>query len=522
MASEKYREIEGFILKVGPDGEPKYFVEGTPESEMRSAMQQQYPDEPVDFKATTAIKNIPSSTLQLGKDLWTAVTNPLDTLGSVRNLAQGIVEKAMPDTMNGVDFGETENEKLVNAVGNHLVDRYGSLDAIKTTLMNDPAGFMLDASAILTGGGSLGVKVPGVVGKVAKGVQEVGKAVDPLNLTASAVKYTGGKVLPKDLPQNMLEEVMKFSTTLDQRYGAGTTAEMVATMLRENVPPTKAGLARLDAKISDLSGKVDKIIKDASKSGKKIPKNLIMTELQALRRQSDNVGNPYRRADLKQIDDLIKETQTHFDDFGSQDLLTLDNVQSLKRRWYKKLDFQKQNPNVAEAVSETTQEGTAALARGAKKRIEEAAPGIGDVNINYGKLLDLKNLGLGRSTARIGHQDAIGMSPLIKSQIGSNLAGDIGTMTGLVGSLTMRPKGKAGLAQELYNTQQRGLGEFLNNKWTGSSEIPLISGLVGDVPLGAIGIGSSAVPTLLRQGASYGGDYLDDKDRYRAFNRRIQ
>ena len=490
------REIEA------PDGTIIEFPDSMSDAEIQAVMKKNYPYEPVDFKATTAIKNIPSSTLQLGKDLWTAVTNPLDTLGSVRNLAQGIVEKAIPDTINGVDFGETENEQLVNAVGNHLVDRYGSLDAIKTTLMNDPAGFMLDASAILTGGGSLAVKAPGVVGKVAKGVQEVGKAVDPLNVATSAAKYTGGKVAPfvKADPQNMLEEVMKFSTTLDQRYGAGTTAEMVATMLRENVPPTKAGLKRLDAKISDLSGKVDKIIKDASRSGKKIPKNLIMTELQALRRQSDNVGNPHRRADLKQIDDLIKETQTHFDEFGSQDLLTLDNVQSLKRRWYKKLDFQKQNPNVAEAISETTQEGTAALARGAKKRLEEAAPGIGDVNTELGKLLDLRNLGLGRSAARIGHQDVIGMSPLIKSQIGANVAGDIGTMAGLVGSLALKPRGKAALAQGLYNTQRRGLGEFVNNE----------------------GILSSATPTLLRQGAIYSGDYLDDKDRYRPFNRRIQ
>ena len=485
------REIEA------PDGTIIEFPDSMSDAEIQAVMKKNYPYEPVDFKATTAIKNIPSSTLQLGKDLWTAVTNPLDTLGSVRNLAQGIVEKAIPDTINGVDFGETENEQLVNAVGNHLVDRYGSLDAIKTTLMNDPAGFMLDASAILTGGGSLGVKVPGTVGKVAAGIQEVGKAVDPLNLTTSAVKYTGGKVLPKDLPQNMLEEVMKFSTTLDQRYGAGTTAEMVATMLRENVPPTKAGLARLDAKISDLSGKVDKIIKDASRSGKKIPKNLIMTELQALKRQADNIGNPYRDSDLKQIKELTDATEIHF---GDQQLLTLDNVQRLKREWYDKLDFQKQNPNVAETVSKTTQEGTASLARGAKKRLEEAAPGIGDVNVELGKLLDLKNLGLGRSAARIGHQDVIGMSPLIKSQIGANVAGDIGTMTGLVGSLALKPRGKAGLAQGLYNTQRRGLGEFVNNE----------------------GILSSATPTLLRQGAIYSGDYLDDKDRYRPFNRRIQ
>lgn len=511
------REIEA------PDGTILEFPDNMSDVEIQSVMKKNYPYEPVDFKATTAIKNIPSSTLQLGKDLWTAVTNPIDTLGSIRNLAQGIVEKAIPNTINGIDFGETENEKMVNAVGNHLVDRYGSLDAIKTTLMNDPAGLLLDASAILTGGGSLAVKAPGVVGKVASGIQAVGQAVDPLNLAASTVKYAGGKVLPKDLPANMLEEVMKFSTTLDERFGAGTTESMVATMLRENVPVTKAGNARLNTKISGLVGKVDKIIRDASRSGKKISQNLLMTELQGLRRQSNNVGNPYRASDLKQIDDLIKETQRHFDDFGgNKGLLTLENVQSLKRKWYEKIDFQKQNPNKPESLSQITEEGTAALGRGAKKRLEEAAPDVSGANLALGELLDLKNLGLGRATSRISHQDAIGMSPLIKSQIGSNLAGDIGTMTGLVGSLAMKPRGKAALAQELYNTQKRGLGEFFNNKWTGSSEIPVISGLVGDIPLGAIGIGSSAVPTLLRQGTSYGGDYLDDKDRYRASNRRIQ
>ena len=180
------REIEA------PDGTIIEFPDSMSDAEIQAVMKKKYPYEPVDFKATTAIKNIPSSALQLGKDLWTAVTNPLDTLGSIRNLAQGIVEKAIPETINGVDFGETENEQLVNAVGNYLVDRYGGLDEIKTTIMNDPTGFLLDASAILTGGGSLAAKAPGVVGKVASGIQVVGQAVDPLNITASAAKYAAG------------------------------------------------------------------------------------------------------------------------------------------------------------------------------------------------------------------------------------------------------------------------------------------------------------------------------------------
>ena len=118
-----------------------------------------------------AVSNLPSSTYKLGKDLVEVIINPVTTAKSIFELGKGVVELAIP--------GEQESEETAKAVGRYFANRYGGLENIKKTFAQDPAGFLADASVLLTGGGTLGARVPQIASTAEK-IAKVGTAIDPV------------------------------------------------------------------------------------------------------------------------------------------------------------------------------------------------------------------------------------------------------------------------------------------------------------------------------------------------------
>ena len=95
------------------------------------------------------------------------ITHPVQTAKSLYELGSGIVQLAIP--------GEQGNEDTARAVGQHFVDRYGSIEKAKETFATDPAGFAVDAVGVITGGAAVGV---GVTKAGAKAASKIGKKVD--------------------------------------------------------------------------------------------------------------------------------------------------------------------------------------------------------------------------------------------------------------------------------------------------------------------------------------------------------
>ena len=104
--------------------------------------------------AGQAVTNIPSSALQYGKDIFTAVTDPIGTAKSIGELGLGIIQLAIP--------GEQASEQQAKAVGQYFANRYGGMENLKKTIATDPVGFLGDASVLLTGGASIAGKVGGL------------------------------------------------------------------------------------------------------------------------------------------------------------------------------------------------------------------------------------------------------------------------------------------------------------------------------------------------------------------------
>ena len=126
-----------------------------------------------------ALYNLPSSTLQLGKDIVQPIIAPVEFLKSTYSLGKGVVELAIP--------GEQPDEKTAKAVGEYLANRYGGMENIRDTFAEDPAGILADAAMLLRGGGALATKVPGLT-QAGQVISEVGKKIDPVEYI-----YQGGK-----------------------------------------------------------------------------------------------------------------------------------------------------------------------------------------------------------------------------------------------------------------------------------------------------------------------------------------
>lgn len=127
------------------------------------------------------VRNAPASAGRFAHDLAQPFIHPIDTATSLKNLGMGVLEKT------GLVSGD-EHEKYADAVGKFFADRYGGIENAKHTLATDPVGMAGDLSAVLTGGGSLAARAPGVIGKVGEVAGAVGRTVDPLRAAATVGK----------------------------------------------------------------------------------------------------------------------------------------------------------------------------------------------------------------------------------------------------------------------------------------------------------------------------------------------
>lgn len=138
------------------------------------------------FSPLETVKNIPGSTIELGKNIYAAFANPLQSAKALGSVALGGLQKLVP--------GEQDNEKSFNRILDFYEQRYGSTDKFLNTVEKDPVGFATDLSSLLSGGGAIlkgGAKVAslaggtGVASKLAtagKVASTIGSAVDPLSL----------------------------------------------------------------------------------------------------------------------------------------------------------------------------------------------------------------------------------------------------------------------------------------------------------------------------------------------------
>jgi len=380
-----------------------------------------------------ALSNIPSSAANLAKGLYQAVTNPVQTVSGVLDVAAGGLQNALPkpvvDFVNKFDADPQAAQRAVqaaNAAGGMVKERYGSMDAIKNTLATDPVGAAGDLSLLLSGGAGVAAKTP-LLAKAAPVLKTAAAYTDPLNMAAKA----SGKMY--DLAGALTKQGLGFKTgvgtePITQAVQAGRESNPAfIENLRGEVPAinvledAKTNLAQMNAdkqgqyrsgmvnikndkSVLDLTG-VESALKNAENSidfkQSGIPKDAKAVEvLQKLREKIDQ-WKKLDPAEYHTPEGLDHLKQSLWEDFGKlgQEEKT---AYSVGKQVYDsvKTEINKQAPEYAKVMkeysdtSDLVKEIERSLSIGQKASADTAMRKLqslmrNNVNTNYGQRLDL-------------------------------------------------------------------------------------------------------------------------------------
>ena len=372
------------------------------------------------FSIGEMISNIPSSAGKLATDTYAGlkqvVTNPVESAEGLYHLANSVghkidskivpylpdwlventnksqnwlADKGLPVNRNAVSKQDMvfPNQGPANLLGDAISNRYGSVDKTLSTLQNDPVGMMADASGVMLGGGLLGVKNAG----------KIGAAIDPLNAVKNGLLSTG-RLIPESLPQNMYKSAVKFSTTLPEKK----RTQLTKIALDEGIMPTGKGLDKIQATVETINNEINALIDASVNSGKKIPVNAVFKELTGLRKKMGG-AKAEATADLKRIDDAARDFSQHMKSINKTHM-TVRELQEFKTNLYEKIYGDKIS---LRSIPEKDQ-ARSALARGARKTIENEIPEIAGLNMREGGLLDLQNA-LDRPASRIDNHNYVSL-----------------------------------------------------------------------------------------------------------------
>lgn len=150
-----------------------------------------------------AVGNLPSSAVNLGKNVVGAVTNPMETLTGIGRVIRGGTQTAKEATGFAEDTGDNINEQSFDAFVRGLQERFGSLENLQRTATNDPFAFGLDLLPATQG-----------VGRVARGTR-IGRAVDRINPASGTARRTRRGV--ESVSQSQMEKAINLNPSDTRR-----------------------------------------------------------------------------------------------------------------------------------------------------------------------------------------------------------------------------------------------------------------------------------------------------------------
>jgi len=195
--------------------------------------------------AVSAIKNFPSSVGSMVGDIYQAVTSPIQTTKAVLDLGAGMLQNALPERLVQAIGEDKASRDLASKVGQHYVERYGSVEGAKRALATDPAGVMADLSTMLTGGAMLPTRA-------APALATAARAVDPLMLAARATGKTVD-VLGGATKAGLGLQTGVGSEAISQAYQAGKAGSETADLFKANLRGEVPQLEVLDAAKQNLA-----------------------------------------------------------------------------------------------------------------------------------------------------------------------------------------------------------------------------------------------------------------------------
>lgn len=254
-----------------------------------------------------AIGNVPSSTFGLVKGVVGAVAHPIQTLKGIGSIGLGGVQKVIP--------GEQGSEESFNQFTGLLKDRYGSLENLQKTAIDDPVGFGADVVGLFTGGAALVGKGAEATNLLSKSARVVTK---PVGSSASALS-TGGKSTARFVTA---QATGLNPETIKQVIKNPQAFKNVSTELRtETALQVKSAL---DSRLRELSdvGEGYQVIRDSGGTVA-IPQSTIPNVFKKYGVKLDSNNKIITTPESRPLSVTDKNAlQDFIDNYGSQDVLS--------------------------------------------------------------------------------------------------------------------------------------------------------------------------------------------------------
>lgn len=200
-------------------------------------------EDPLSFGWQT-VKNIPRSTANLIGGVASLVAHPLDTastafklgVGGTANTIESIASLA--GVRNPEEIFDLESEEVANQVGDFYVKRYGSMEAAATTLRDDPAGFLSDLGAVITGVGGVIKGGAAAIGATTGAATKSATTLSSLGRGIRTAQGIGTKLVNAGV--NMEPLVITGKGVVMAARGAGNAASMAGRAIAPSSVITKA------------------------------------------------------------------------------------------------------------------------------------------------------------------------------------------------------------------------------------------------------------------------------------------
>ncbi len=430
--------------------------------------QEQVPDAPVDFDVATMVSNLGPSAVSTVKDMVTPLINMGETAEAVTGLVRGGVQKGVRNVKELVSGEEipvdpSSNEASVDQVIEYIKQRYGGIDELKTTLMEDPVGLLTDfAGTLTTGGAATGTKALSTIGRATTPVNVA------LNVPKAAVSAAVKGVTTKKTAPSLYESAMKPSTTLSLK----DREKLVKTALDERLAPTYKGVDKLETNVTALDSTVDEMIKVADAQGVEIPVGRVMKHMGDLHKNKGGF-----RLGGKSDQNAIRKFSREVRDWAKSNnrtTVTTTELQAFKQSAYKDINWDAKRLTGTPIKEEIYQ----AMARAAKEGIEEVLPEIKGLNQRMGDLIDLK-VHLQRAANRIENRDVLSLGMSVKGGTGGAVAGVPGMLAGTLLGFLDTPKVKARAAIIINDIRKGSTLDLLKKKNLTLGDIGVLSELAG-------------------------------------------
>lgn len=199
-----------------------------------------------------SLGNVPSSALNLGEQVVSAVVNPIETAKAVKNLVAGAGAKIAEIGFENTDVGQSILQKMNNSrvargleplkkdesgklqgmdtpelqafnqVGEYFANKYGGVDNLKKSVIEDPVGVLADAASVFTGSGAAlrGTTIGAKATELASKVEPINAVSTVTGKTTGAIKDTTlGKSVSEIIPSRSDIQASQVTKALDLTQG---------------------------------------------------------------------------------------------------------------------------------------------------------------------------------------------------------------------------------------------------------------------------------------------------------------